>query len=276
MSTSAKNSVSTPVDCAKCRARVDGLCAASHLSAAPVVARYKSRDRHVKAGQDVIGIGEPCDAIYNLVEGWVVLYNLLADGRQQILHFGLPGAVLGFEPGGGALATFGVKALTDVVLCVVPRENFGRALRSHPDIGMRLAWLMSRDRSLSFSHLTSIGRHGARERIAHLLLELFIRCRAQWPGHRIEEMHLPLTQEHIGDATGLTGVHVNRVLGGLKRDSIVEFHYRRLRILDPDKLVDAAGIDPHLLLPWTQRLASEQGARGNASSAAMAHRLAAA
>lgn len=70
-------------------------------------------------------------------------------------------------------------------------------------------------------------------------------------------MHLPLTQEHIGDATGLTGVHVNRVLRDLKKDGVLEFHYRRLRILDPDRLVDIAGIDPHLLLPWTWREASE-------------------
>ena len=71
-----------------------------------------------------------------------------------------------------------------------------------------------------------------------------------WPGHRIEEMHLPLTQEDIGDATGLTGVHVNRVLRDLRQEGIAEFHYRRLRILNPDRLVDVAGIDPHVAMSW--------------------------
>ncbi len=74
-----------------------------------------------------------------------------------------------------------------------------------------------------------------------------------WPACRSEEMHLPLTQEHIGDATGLTGVHVNRILRGLSSEKIVEFHYRRLRILNPDKLVDVAGIDPQTVLSWTGR-----------------------
>ena len=60
------------------------------------------------------------------------------------------------------------------------------------------------------------------------LLELFVRYRAHWPGHRAEEMQLPLTQEHIADATGLTGVHVNRVLGELRGEGIVQFHYRKL------------------------------------------------
>src|SRR3546814_2428575 len=56
-------------------------------------------------------------------------------------------------------------------------------------------------------------------------------------------MYLPLTQEHIGDATGLTFVHVNRILRTLRKEGVVEFHHRRLRILDPDRLVRVAGVD---------------------------------
>lgn len=267
MATSSRTSGNFPINCTTCKARLDGLCEDSSLDVLPVMAGYKSGDRQMSAGQDLFGLGEPCDAVYNLVEGWVFLYNILEDGRQQILHFGLPGSVLGFHASRGAPATYGVRALTDVVVCVIPRENFGRLSREHPEIGMRLASLISRDRNLSFGHLTSIGRHCARERVAHLLLELFVRCRAQWPGARSEEMHLPLTQEHIGDATGLTGVHVNRVLRDLKKDGVLEFHYRRLRILDPDRLVDIAGIDPHLLLPWTWREASENSRPCKSSSA---------
>jgi hypothetical protein len=120
---------------------------------------------------------------------------------------------------------------------------------------------MSRDSNLSFAHLTSIGRRSARERVAQLILELFIRYRLQWPGHRIEEMHLPLTQEDIGDATGLTGIHVNRVLGDFKTDGILTFSYRRLSILDPDKLVDVAAIDPELLQSWIRRPTPGQSGR---------------
>src|SRR3546814_111707 len=80
----------------------------------------------------------------------------------------------------------------------------------------------------------------------------------------IEEMHLPLTQEHIGDATGLTGVHVNRVLGDLKTDGILTFSYRHLSILDPDKLVDVAGIDPALLQSWIGQGTPAQHARAEA------------
>ena len=118
---------------------------------------------------------------------------------------------------------------------------------------MRLARSLAHDCNLAFDHLTSIGRRSARERVAHLLLELFTRYRAQWPGNRSEEMVLPLTQEQIGDATGLTFVHVNRVLSALRKEGIVQFHYRRLRILDPDRLIEVAGVDPEIAMSWLER-----------------------
>ena len=215
-----------------------------------VASRYKSGDRAVKAGCDLFRVGETGEAIYSLVNGWVALYNLLEDGRKQILQFALPGAVLAFVPMRGAVMNYSAQALTDAVVGIIPHKNLGRLSKDCPDIGMRLAGLISRDRGLAYDHLSSIGRHSARERVAYLLLELFVRSRMRWPGHRTEEMDLPLTQEDIGDATGLTGVHVNRVLRNLHKEGIAEFHYRRLRILNPDKLVDVAGIEPHAALSW--------------------------
>ncbi len=240
-----------PLDCRVCPARASrGLCAEYGPEALHEVERHKSAVREYKAGQDIFSLGEPCTSIYNLARGWVILFNLLQDGRRQILHFALPGAVLGFHPADGAMMTYSAQALTDAVVCPIPHKALLPLVSQRPELGLRLASLIGRDRSLAFDRLTSIGRHSARERVAHLVLELFIRYRAQWPGSQIEEMHLPLTQEDIGDATGLTFVHVNRILRDLRADGIAEFHYRRLRILDPDKLVDVAGMDPQLAMSW--------------------------
>jgi CRP-like cAMP-binding protein len=212
--------------------------------------RYRSADRQVKAGSDLFRLGESGEAIYSLVHGWVALYTLLQDGRRQILQFALPGTVLAFVPTPSAVMDYSAQALTDAVVSIIPHKDLGRLARDCPEIGMELAGLISQDRSLAYDQLSSVGRRSARERVAHLLLELFMRSRMRWPGHRSEAMHLPLTQEHIGDATGLTGVHVNRVLRELRKDGILEFHYRRLHIINPDKLVDMAGIDPHVAMSW--------------------------
>lgn len=223
-----------------------------------VASHYRSPDREVKAGCDLFRLGETGEAIYSLVDGWVALYSLLEDGRRQILQFALPGTVLAFVPKQGTVMNYSAQALTDAVVSIIPHKNLCRLARECPEIGMRLAGLIAQDRSLAYDQLSSVGRRSARERVAHLLLELFMRSRMRWPGHRSEEMHLPLTQEHIGDATGLTGIHVNRVLRDLRQDGILEFHYRRLRILNPDKLVEVVGIEPHVAMSWVTDNASDE------------------
>ena len=210
----------------------------------------RSHDRGFEAGAELFGIGASPDCIHNLIDGWVALYTLLEDGRRQIVQFALPGALFGIFGATGERATYGAQALTDGLVCVIPHPVLTSSLREDSEVAMRLLRSLSRDRTLAFDHLTSIGRRNARERVACLILELFVRRRAQWPGSRIEEMYLPLTQEHLGDATGLTFVHVNRVLRGLRREGVVEFHHRRLRILDPDRLVEVAGVDYHAAMAW--------------------------
>ena len=217
-----------------------------------LVPRYRAGDRKIEAGRDLFSIGSTGKAIFNLLDGWVALYTLLEDGRRQIVQFALPGAVLGMLPSKRAQATFGAQALTDVVVSVIPTSVLASFSRDEPEITMRLARSLARDCGMAYDRMTSIGRRSARERVAHLLLELFTRYRAQWPGTRIEEMALPLTQEQIGDATGLTFVHVNRVLSTLRKEGVVEFHYRRLRILDPDRLIEVAGVDPQIALSWLE------------------------
>lgn len=239
------------VDCARCQAKPDGLCHDQSPALLREIARYKAGDRRIAAGEHVIGPGQPGDALYNLVEGWVCVYHLAPDGARQILHFALPGAVLGFFPA-KQRASYAAQALTEAVVCVMPHAHLERLLRARPELALRLAWLVARDRSLAYDHLASIGRLSARQRVAHLLLELVIRYRARRPARPIGELLLPLTQEHIGDAMGLSAVHVNRVLRGLYQDAILSFHHHRLRILDADRLWAIADPDPQTVHSWTQ------------------------
>lgn len=216
----------------------------------PIASRYDSCRREVRAGRDLFQLGEKGEAIYHLVDGWVALYKLFEDGRRQILQFALPGTILAFVPTRGALINYSAQALTNVVVSTISHNSLDRLTKEHPEAGIQLAGLISRGLSLAYDQLCSVGRRPARERVAHLLLELYVRSRMRWPGCRSEEMHLPLSQELIGDATGLTGIHVNRVLRQLRNEGILEFHYRRLCILNPDKLIDVAGIDPLIVASW--------------------------
>ena len=208
-----------------------------------IASRYKRADRKFEKGSDLFQLGEKEGGIYNVVEGWVALYKLFEDGRRQILQFSLPGTILAFVPTPRTVINYSGQALTDVVVCIVPQTKLNRLVKECPEVGIQVAGLISQDLALAYDQLSSLGGRSARERVAHLLLELYVRSRMCLPSRHNEEIHFPLTQEHIGDATGLIGIHVNRVLRNLSKEGVLKFQYRRLCILNPDKLIDVAAID---------------------------------
>ncbi|MFZ2101634.1 MAG: helix-turn-helix domain-containing protein, partial [Oricola sp.] len=80
----------------------------------------------------------------------------------------------------------------------------------------------------------------------------------------LNEISYDLIVAHRDAVGGRPHHHVSRVLGDLKTDGILTFSYRHLSILDPDKLVDVAGVDPALLQSWIGQGAPAQHARAEA------------
>ena len=228
--------------------RSEALCAPLSDDEIAVVERFKSRNRRLAAGADLYVQNEVCDELYTILDGWVFLYQILEDGRRQILDFAMPGAFLGFQPDLGAPAPHSAQCLTDVAVCIFPRKNLFDLFRAYPELALRMAWITARDGALAREHLTNVGRRSARERVAHLLLELFYRVRRGNPAPRDNSIELPLTQEHIADALGLTSVHVNRTLRALREADLLAMRGRMLRILDPRALAELAGFDHDIVL----------------------------
>lgn len=203
--------------------------------------RSKSSLRKLRPGEDILTFGTPCDAIHLLVSGWAYVFRPLEDGQQVILQFADRGTIIGFHPEPNATAQYSARTLSNSTIAVVSYDHFELLFKEAPDVAIRLAALLSRDRNLAFDSVTSFSRISARQRVARLLLQLTLHASAQ--GAYPKELSIPLTQEHIADATGLSTGHVNRTLGELRRNGIVEFQYRKLRILNLGDLITAAGID---------------------------------
>ncbi len=233
--------------------RNDTLCAPLSDGEIAVVEHFKSGNRMLSAGVDLYSQGEVCSDLFTLLDGWVFLYQILADGRRQILDFALPGAFLGFQPDLDSPASHSAGCLTDVAVCVFPRENLFGLFRSHPELALRMAWITARDGALAREHLTNVGRRSARERVAHLLLELFHRVRRKAGDSTVNTIELPLTQEHIADALGLTTVHVNRTLRGLRQAKLLDISGRTLTVRDAALLAEIAVFDAEAVLERASR-----------------------
>jgi CRP-like cAMP-binding protein len=176
-----------------------------------------------------------------IVDGWACRQRVLPDGRRQIFSFLLAGDAIGLSLEPSSLATCATVALTHVT-CV--RASALRTAVIDPEArwpglarAVRLAERM--EQALLLDHVMRLGRQSAHERVAHLLLELHQRLTIA--GLALgSTMVMPLTQEVMADALGLSIVHLNRVLQRFRRERLIEMGGRRTTLLEPQLLAEIA------------------------------------
>lgn len=177
--------------------------------------------------------------LYTLYEGWIALYQSTSSGKRQIVSFSLPGDFIGFQANGNGKIMHSAISLTDATLCAFPRTRVKQMFKEQPMLTTQLSLMESRDLALCQHHLMSTGRKDSHESVAFLLLELFHRAKQCIPQRFNEEdnsIHFPLTQEDIGDAVGITNVHVNRIIREFIKGGLIDCHHRKLKIINEEKL----------------------------------------
>ena len=166
-----------------------------------------------------------------MLSGWAFRYKMLDDGRRQILNYALPADMVGLQ---GALMRemeHSVEALTPLTLCVFPRAKLWELYAKLPSLAFDITWLAAREEQLIDENLVSVGRRTALERIAYLLLHLFVR--AQEAGlTKGNSIQFPFTQQHLADTLGMSLVHTNKTLKRLtasRRGALEGPHFRDAR-----------------------------------------------
>ena len=201
--------------------------------------RLEDQDRHCRRGAVIISENERTRELYIVRSGWLHSSVVLGNGSRQIMRFHFQGDILGLPLLAFADSPETVTAVTDAVLCPFAREKLAALIGEHPRIAALLLGLSVADRVSLADRLASIGRTSARARVGSLICELFARMRRIGA---VEDgsIQLPLTQEEIGDATGLTAVHVNRMMRGLVEDRTIERNGGQIRLVNESRLASEA------------------------------------
>ena len=187
--------------------------------------------------------GEPTSVCTLLVTGFAFRQKLVTNGARQIISIHIPGEMLDIQNCMLEVADHNVQALTRA--SVVPKAALGALMAARPNI-RRAIWLDSLiDAAVFREWVVNVGRRDARTRIAHLLCELADRLKASGADGDIYDF--PLTQEQVGDATGLTAVHTNRTLQSLRKDGLISLSSNRLSILDWDALCEVGDFNERYL-----------------------------
>ncbi|MEH3048409.1 Crp/Fnr family transcriptional regulator [Sphingomonas adhaesiva] len=191
----------------------------------------------VRARRELLSEGRAIEAPQLLVRGWAARVRLLPDGRRQFLNFLVPGDVIGLSDVPQPLATATVVAVTDVMVCTPPDAA------QLPDLAAAYAIARAMDEAQLLAQIVRLGRFNAQERIADLLLELHERLTLNGLA-RGNAFDVPLTQEAVADALGLTSVHVNRMVQQARRDGDLQWKGGRVTLTDPVALAQKIGRQP--------------------------------
>ncbi len=222
--------------CAACPANDFGMChgmsdAGNGRYAAPQVSLPAS-EQTIAARRVIFRQRDLHDIVPFICQGWAASTVTLSDGSRQILLFLLPGDIVSPSLLFGPTAHCSVEAITEVQYRSFKRDDLKALLTREPDLIEKIARVWN-DRKLQAQQLAvDLGRRTADERIARLILNL--RDRLAGRGMvQDQTMDFPLRQHHVADATGLTAVHVSKVLSEFRRRGLIDISDRSLTILNP-------------------------------------------
>lgn len=227
--------------------------ALTHLdrAAEEALALSLKKPRSIPARHELLVEGQEICETLILVDGWAARTRVLEDGRRQIMNFTLPGDMIGLCEQIDPIASSTTIALTHITVCPAPDRRISPALDR--------AYATSR--ALEEAHLlgqiTRLGRLSAHERIEDLFLELLERL--ELAGLAVNGgFALPLTQEQLADAVGLTSVHVNRMLQQARQAGALTLRSGILTLKDPRAVRRKVGRRKiRVSAPWPQRASAD-------------------
>jgi CRP-like cAMP-binding protein len=182
-----------------------------------------------------------------MLSGFSVRSKLTATGDRQILAIQMKGEMVDLQNSLLKVADHSVQMLTAGKVAMIPREEVIKLTTERPQVAHAM-WLDTLvDASIFREWLLNIGRRDARTRVAHLLCEFAVRLRIAGLGKE-SNFELPMTQEQLADATGLTSVHINRTLKALEKEGLIlRLNPRAIWIGDWRKLAEAGDFDTNYL-----------------------------
>jgi CRP-like cAMP-binding protein len=202
--------------------------------------------RDYPAERPVVRDGERATECCLIVEGFCVRSKTLSEGKRQILSIHIPGEIPDLMSLFLHVMDHDLSTLTASRLGFISHETLRQLHRRRPAVA-EMFWRDTLiDAAMFREWIVNVGQRAAPARLAHVMMELRERLRVigRVEGNSFE---MPLTQEEIGEALGITGVHANRVIRQLREDGIVDLHRGRVMVIDEGKFSELADFDNRYL-----------------------------
>ena len=196
----------------------------------PYIQSFKMGEVRLERGEVLIEQDVTRGGLYTLLDGMMMRYRMLEDGRRQIVNFMFPGDLIGLEGTFGEVASHSVEALLPSRLCVFDTPRYFDLIVAQPSLGYDITWLAAKEETALEEHLVALGRRSAIERVAYLAVWLLERASATCMAAANNRLEVSITQTQIADMLGLSLVHTNRTIKALARRGLVLWRQNAIEV----------------------------------------------
>ena len=202
--------------------------------------------RHWEAGRTIVSDGSRPTECCLVIEGFCVRAKTILDGQRQILSIHIPGEIPDLQSLHLHRMDHDLIAVAPSTLGFISHTSMRALTRANPNVTEVLWRDTLIDSAIFREWIVNVGQRPAVSRLAHIVVEL--RTRLAVTGRAVgDTFEMPLTQEQIGEALGITSVHANRVIKQLRDENIIEISRGRVTVLDEAKLAELAQFDDRYL-----------------------------
>lgn len=202
--------------------------------------------KSVQAGTTIVRDGDRPSVCVVVVDGFVIRTKHTTDGKRQIISLHIPGDMPDLQSLHLHVMDHNVVALSEAVVGFIPHESLHPLVDAYPKIAGALWRDTLIDAAIFREWIVSLGRRNATQRLAHLVSE--VARRLEEVGLKKDERFLlPMTQQDLADALGLSPVHVNRVLQAIRKDDLLELRGGVVTLGDVERLQGLGDFDPAYL-----------------------------
>lgn len=178
-----------------------------------------------------------------LIKGFCVRAKTTAQGKRQILSVHIPGDIPDLQSLHLPVMDHELRTLSTSTVGFMSHTSIRQLARSRPLVAEALWRQTLIDAVLFRDWIVNIGRRSAEQRLVHLFIELYQRLSVVGLVNN-EAYDLPMTQTDLADATGLTPVHVSRVLKSLREHGLIQMRRSVVTIGNTTRLSEWARFNP--------------------------------
>lgn len=231
-----------PFRCSECLSRAAGIF--RELDRAGLVELDRGRvSRRMTKGDRLYSEGDRFTGFFCLRVGRLKVFRTAPGGQEYILRIAQPGQVLGLETlASDRIATASAEMLEDGIVCQTDRNLVLDLVRRNPSTAACVIESLAGQLTVSDEHRFAMASLSVRSRTARVLA-LLVQSHGK-PGNNGVLLRLPVTRQTLAQMVAAAPETVMRTIRKLREERIIQGRGKTVHVLDLDRLLDAAGLEP--------------------------------